>query len=67
MVVGEKQFDINFMMIITLVILIEDMTFQRVVGNVDKSQISVILIFIGKMGQGEQAGYAANFPLKPII
>lgn len=54
------------MMIISLVILIEDMTFQRVVGNVDKSQISVILIIIGKIGEGK-TGNATNFPLKSII
>lgn len=66
MVVGEKQFDINFMMIISLVILIEDMIFQRVVSNVYKSQISVILIIIRKFGGG-QTGNATNFPLKSII
>lgn len=50
MLAGENQLDINFLiMITTLVILTEDLDFKRVDITLDKSQISGFSVIRGKI------------------
>lgn len=55
MVVEGKQSDINFtIMITTLVILTEDLNFQRGVVHIHKCQISGISVIVGNILGGKQ-------------